>query len=103
MRHLVPFALLAAALAWSAEARPRQEPRANAVIEWGWRPQPREIVYHRVWSCAENRCSGPIAVDGLAAARRSCRSLAQRGHRVLSFETPTLSLDEAELARCNRG
>jgi len=102
MHHRLPLLLLATLAAPSAQAAPG-DPTGSATIEWSYRPQRHIIVRDRLWPCREDVCSGTIASDTPAERLRACRAITRRGDRVLTFETASGRLDEAELAACNRG
>lgn len=100
MKYLAATLALALALSGTSLAAPRV--LGEAQLEWKAQPRDRIIVDETIWRCAGNVCRGEL-VDHGPTRLRSCMRLARFAKRVVSFRTPAANLDEAELARCNRG
>jgi hypothetical protein len=96
MRRIETGLAAALLMASSAPAFAAAEHDARLAIP---APKSRIVVHDLLWTCSGQRCTAAAASDSRPVI--VCMALARELGTVLGFSTGGVTLDEADLARCN--
>lgn len=97
---IIAIAVAVAPLAAAKASKPRDAAAAATLAEPLERPR-RVVAGEHVWYCEGASCRG-LAGPSEAARSKTCRRLARRAGKLLSFEAGGRALGAAEIAACNR-